>query len=46
MLKTIQKLGKATFEGWGFKFSLEDLDWKTIVGLVIVLGTIVYLVKG
>lgn len=39
-------MSKINFQGWGFKFSLEDLDWKTIVGLIIVLGAIIYLVKG
>lgn len=39
-------LSKIRFDGFGVKFSLEDLNWKTIVGLVAVLATIVYLIKG
>jgi len=42
----INLLSKIKFEGWGFKFSLEDLNWKTIVGLIVVLAAIIYLVKG
>ena len=44
MLKPL--LSKINFQGLGFKFSLEDLDTKTIIGLVIVLAAIIYLVKG
>lgn len=39
-------LSKIRFEGLGFKFSLEDLDYKTILGLVIILGAIIYLIKS
>ena len=46
VLKKPITLGKATFEGLGFKFSIEDLDWKTIIGLILILGTIIYLIKG
>ena len=46
MLKKPLALGKAVFQGWGFKFTLEDLDWKTIAGLAIVLAAIIYLIKG
>lgn len=44
MLKPL--LSKVSFEGLGFKFKLEDLDWKTIAGLAIVLAAIIYLIKG
>lgn len=39
-------LSKIRFEGFGVKFSLEDLDYKTILGLVIILGAIIYLIKS
>lgn len=41
----IKLLSKVKFEGWGFKFSLEDLNYKTILGLIIILVTIVFLIK-
>lgn len=42
----LRLLSKIKFEGWGFKFSLEDLNYKTIAGLIIILLAIIYLVKG
>lgn len=29
-----------------FKMKLEDIDWKTIIVVAMILSTIVYLVKG
>lgn len=44
MLKPL--LSKIDFKGWGFKFTLEDLDWRTVVGLALCLAAIVYIIKG
>lgn len=44
MLKPL--LSKVKFEGWGFKFSLEDLNIETIIGLIILVGAIVFIIKG
>lgn len=43
MLKPL--LSKVNFEAWGIKFRLEDLDWKTMLGLIIVLAAIIYVIK-
>lgn len=29
-----------------FKMKLEDIDWKTIIVVAMILSTIVYIVKG
>ena len=42
----LKLLSKIDFSGWGVKFRLEDLDWKTIVGLALVLAAVVYVIKG
>ena len=44
MLKPL--LSKIDFSGWGIKFKLQDLDWKTIAGLALILAAIVYVIKG
>jgi hypothetical protein len=29
-----------------FKMKLEDIDWKTVIVVAMILSTIIYLVKG
>jgi hypothetical protein len=45
-LKTgLQTLSEAKFQGFGIKFSIKDMDWKTIVALGMTLLTVIYLIK-
>lgn len=46
LMNGMKTLSETKFEAWGIKFSAKDIDWKTIVALALVLGTIIYIFKG
>jgi membrane protein insertase Oxa1/YidC/SpoIIIJ len=46
LLTKMVTLGQVTFRGWGVRFNIKDPNWTTVVALALILGAIVYVVKG
>lgn len=40
------RLKSVKFKGPWFSIDVDDIDWKTILVVAMILGTVIYLVKG